>query len=376
MKSLKISLAILMTFLFFTESVLAASSNKILRASVIDASDPIEGSAIEVQPVAYKSASNEVCGFDLPEKQEYNADVLAIRRKLKIDEGEIFAVKVFLKNSGNMPWFSNSSTCLGPKMSLGTYNELDHPSIFYDPELKGWEANNRIAMDQLRVDPGEVASFTFEGNAGDDNDVYKEFYAPVLKEIKWLSEKQFPVEVIVGDFEGTGVDLRRKMSYANFSGSVNDIDLDAEKEVLVDLSEQKLRVKLGDHIIREFKVSTGKAATPTPKGEFKISLKQDVRIGGDAPHYIMPKYMMFKKGGYGFHALPSLGSANLRTKIKTLQASGKAVPTSLYEDDPFWSEALDHIGRPVSHGCIRLLPEDADFMYEFAEIGTKISISY
>jgi len=66
----------------------------------------------------------------------------------------------------------------------------------------------------------------------------------------------------------------------------------------------------------------------------------------------MPKWMMFRKGGYGIHALPSL-------------ANDRGV---------FWREALSHIGSPRSHGCIRLLPKDAEFAYNFADVGTTVTV--
>ncbi|MEK7276894.1 MAG: L,D-transpeptidase, partial [Chloroflexota bacterium] len=253
-----------------------------------------------------------------------------------------FRVKVFLKNTVTMRWFANKSLCLGPKMALGTDLERDRDSAFYAEELEGWEASNRVAMDQFRTNPGEIASFTFWGKAGNDPDIIKEYFTPVLKDIEWLNGAQFSFEVMIGDTGESASDLRKKISYANESGSVQDIDLNAEKVLIVDLSEQNLYVKLGDHVIRQTRVSTGAAATPTPVGETKLILKQEVRVGVKPPHYIMPYFQMFRAGGYGFHALPSLGRAN----------SGV-----------FWTEARNHIGIPVSHGCIRLLPEDAEWLF-------------
>ena len=78
-----------------------------------------------------------------------------------------------------------------------------------------------------------------------------------------------------------------------------------------------------------------------------------MRIGAKPPHYVMPKFMMFRQGGYGIHALPSLSRKG---------------------GDVFWTEARSHIGRPVSHGCIRVLPEDANFVYDFAEVGTPVDV--
>ena len=45
---------------------------------------------------------------------------------------------------------------------------------------------------------------------------------------------------------------------------------------------------------------------------------------------------------------------------------------------PVWPngyrEGEDHLGRPVSHGCIRLGLDSAKFMYEWSNIGTPIFI--
>lgn len=299
----------------------------------------------------------EECLFTVPEEKKYEAQVVAIRRKLRVEIGEIFRVKVFLKNTGTMPWFSNKSQCLGPKMSLGTDKPRDRASVLFADKIEGieatnWEGPNRIGMDQLRINPGEIASFTFWSSALQKADVLKEYFAPVLKNIQWVDNALFPIELVVGDTGDTPLALKKKMLFANASGSVADINLRGEKMIKLDLSEQKLWLLLDGKTVREFRVSTGASKTPTPVGETKILIKQEVRIAHKSPHYVMPKYMMYRSGGFGFHALPSLA----------------------HDGGIFWTEARNHIGRPVSHGCVRLLPEDADFMYEFTDIGTKVVI--
>lgn len=302
---------------------------------------------------------DEVCGFSLPEEESYDAEVVAIRRKLKVEPGEIFRVKVFIKNTGTMPWFSNESDCLGPKMSLGADKERDRDSALYATTLEGvedtnWEGANRIGMDQLRIDPGKIASFTFWSKASSEPDIIKEYFTPVLKDLTWIDDAQLSFEMMIGDTGDSASDLRKKLSYSSSSGSVLDINLDGERVILIDLSEQQMYVYLGDEIIRQFAVSSGAAATPTPVGTTEISLKQEVRVGSKSPHYIMPYFQMFRPSGYGLHALPSLGN----------------------DGGIFWTEALTHIGIPVSHGCVRILPEDAIWLYDFTEIGDTVTVQY
>ncbi|MFA6918293.1 MAG: L,D-transpeptidase [Candidatus Gracilibacteria bacterium] len=360
--SIFVTVAFSLAFVAFTTNVGFAWDVSDLNASVIRAdfkktvaklSKKIQTQAkVEIPQVPQVS-----CEYEVPKSEKYSAQVIEVRTKLRVETEEEFKVKVFMENTGNTPWFSAKSNCSGPIVNLGTDSERDHESVFYSPKANGGDSNwvgaNRVGLDQLRVDPGAVASFTFRVKAGEDPDVYKEYMTPVVEGVTWIDGAGVSFTVMIGDTgEDTAV-INKKMLFAGESGSVMELDLDAEKRIAVDLSEQKMTVYLGDHLVREFYVSTGAAKTPTPPGNYSISLKQEVRVGGKAPHYVMPKFMMFKAGGYGIHALPSLSRKG---------------------GDLFWTEARSHIGRPVSHGCIRVLPEDADFVYQYADIGTKVVV--
>jgi len=303
------------------------------------------------------SDEEENCSYTEPETRSFDAKFISVRRQLRVEPSEVFRVKVFMRNNSNITWFSTNSSCEGPKTSLGTDKERDRASAFYTPNIEGientnWTQENRVAMDQLRIEPGQIASFTFWSKAGQKTDFHKEYFTPMVEGSEWMENAQFSFEVMTGRSGESPVDLRKKVSYAIKSGSIAGIDLNAPKSIVVDLSDQKMLLRLGDRVIREFWVSSGKSSTPTPYGTTHIISKQNIRVGIASPHYIMPKFMMFRAGGYGIHALPSLGN----------------------DRGVFWTEAWNHIGRPVSHGCIRLLPRDANFVYDFAEIGTTVIV--
>ncbi len=128
------------------------------------------------------------------------------------------------------------------------------------------------------------------------------------------------------------------------------------KTIYIDLSEQKAMVIEKGNIIARYPVSSGAWETPTPKGEFQVHRKQTLRVSSLDVPYRMPYYMAFtENGSHGLHALPYLGESP--------QSSG------------FWQEARSHIGIPVSHGCVRFLPEDAAALFDWAEVGTKVYIN-
>jgi lipoprotein-anchoring transpeptidase ErfK/SrfK len=329
--------------------VAQAKTVKIMRTSVLhnDDVDDFE----ELDEDDNSAIFQENCAF-VPEddsEPDYDSQFLSIRKKLQVEMDEEVSVKVFLQNKGNRPWYSHQSRCSGRKVYLGADSPRDRASQFY---TTGWVSPNRIAMDQLRVNPGEIASFSFNINSGSETNAYMEYFTPVFEGFGWDEEDRIDLKLIVGEVKEEASNMRKRFLFAAESGSVMNFDLNGEKMVAVDLSEQKMNLLLDGKVIRKFTVSTGARATPTPVGDFSISLKQETRVGGQAPHYIMPKFQWFKAGGYGLHALPKLRNDN----------------------GLFWEEARNHIGIPVSHGCIRMLPEDADFAYEFTDIGTKLIV--
>ncbi len=124
------------------------------------------------------------------------------------------------------------------------------------------------------------------------------------------------------------------------------------KYIEVDLSSQSLYIMQGEVFGRRFGVSTGKWSTPTPVGEFTILNHMPV-AWSKAHSLYMPYWMAIKAAsgtydGYGIHGLPYWPSG--------------------------YVEGTNHIGTPVSHGCIRLGPGDEKFVYEWAENGTPIVI--
>ncbi len=294
------------------------------------------------------------CQFEMPEKAVYNAKFVAVRKKGVVAKGEIFETLIYVKNTGNTPWFSADSGCPYLITSMGTDKERDRTSELFTDDLlweSGWLGGNRIIMESKRVDPDELAIFKFWSRAPQKDMYLREFFTPVIEGVTWLDNARFHTDTRIGDGY---LDLAKKdlLKYIEYSGDLSNLNVEGAKKIDVSISKQKMWLKIGDMVIREFPVSTGTTRTPTPIGTTQISHKQEVRVAGSWPHYIMPKWMTYRAGGYGIHALPSLANDN----------------------GVFWREALNHIGTRRSHGCIRLLPGDAEFAYNFADIGTTVNV--
>lgn len=295
-----------------------------------------------------------VCAYVPPAKPEYSGEIMPTQIKVKVNKGDLFSVSMYVKNTGNTTWFGDSSGCKNfPYMHLGTARARDRGSVFYNPGDNRWVAANRIAMVEPRVDPGDVGTFTFSSYAPGVNDVFKEYFQPVVEGKQWLEDagNDMNIEVSI-DIGNTTSNDRKAALYLGKSSQASLIDLAAAPIIDVSLADQKMRLKFGDTVAREYNVSTGSYKTPTPQGEFKIKEKQELRIGGESPHYRMPMFQMFTNQGAGFHSLPYLAD----------------------DRGTFWNEALNHIGQPVSHGCVRLLPHDAEEFYKLTEVGWDVVI--
>lgn len=115
------------------------------------------------------------------------------------------------------------------------------------------------------------------------------------------------------------------------------------KQILVDLSEQMTYAYEDGVLLRSFLVSTGLPATPTVVGDFNIYVKyRAVRMTG--PGYDLPNvpYTMYFYAGYGLHGT-------------------------------YWH---NNFGHPMSHGCVNLRTPDAEWLYNWAPVGTPVRVVY
>ncbi len=120
------------------------------------------------------------------------------------------------------------------------------------------------------------------------------------------------------------------------------------RKIQIDLSDQKMYLYEGPDVIAEFLVSTGKRGMETPIGEFMVHGKSD-RAWSRMAGLWMPYWMVIIPSvGIGIHELPEWPNG--------------------------YKEGVDHLGVPVSHGCIRLGVGPAEFTYNWAEVGTKVEV--
>jgi lipoprotein-anchoring transpeptidase ErfK/SrfK len=111
----------------------------------------------------------------------------------------------------------------------------------------------------------------------------------------------------------------------------------------VDLSNQRLIAYEGETPVRWVTVSTGLPRTPTVTGRFKVYVKyRAADMSGPGYYLRQVPYVMYFYRGYGLHGT-------------------------------YWHS---NFGRPMSHGCVNLPTPEAQWLFNWASVGTPVVVHY
>jgi lipoprotein-anchoring transpeptidase ErfK/SrfK len=109
----------------------------------------------------------------------------------------------------------------------------------------------------------------------------------------------------------------------------------------IDLTKQEVTAYLGATSVRRFIVSTGTRAHPTVVGQFRVYAKyRAAPMSG--PGYYLPgvPFILYFYKGYSLHGT-------------------------------YWH---DNFGTPMSHGCVNMRTPEAEWLYNFASLGTLVNV--
>ncbi|KAB2855616.1 MAG: L,D-transpeptidase family protein, partial [Anaerolineae bacterium] len=113
------------------------------------------------------------------------------------------------------------------------------------------------------------------------------------------------------------------------------------KEIVVSVDNQRIYAYENGALVHSHLVSTGLPDTPTVYGDYHIYVKlaADDMAG---PGYYLPQvpYTMYFYQGYAIHGT-------------------------------YWHNSF---GRPMSHGCVNLPTSEAEWFFNWAEVGTLVRV--
>lgn len=177
----------------------------------------------------------------------------------------------------------------------------------------------------------------------------KKYFAQVLIKHKDESEDNFK-PIYSSSFKTTAPE---KKSGKDFETILKEAKINTGakikegKYIDLNLANQVLSTFENGKLLDSYMVSTGKRGMETPKGEFKVMAKK-IRPWSNKYKLYMPFFMQFTGQGHGIHELPEWPGG--------------------------YKEGANHLGTPVSHGCVRLGVGPAEQVYNWAETGTPVVI--
>jgi len=118
----------------------------------------------------------------------------------------------------------------------------------------------------------------------------------------------------------------------------SDVDWETETapsriEIVISKAAQEMSVYVDGALMQVFVVSTGRAGQRTPSGVFSVVRMHLMAYAPKYDNAPMPHSIFFTRQGHAIH-----GTGHLRT-----------------------------LGQPVSHGCVRLTEEAAEWLYEMVQ---------
>jgi lipoprotein-anchoring transpeptidase ErfK/SrfK len=131
--------------------------------------------------------------------------------------------------------------------------------------------------------------------------------------------------------------------YKPSTGTYVPVTGSGEHWIDVDLSQQRVYAYEGDTVVNSFVVSTGTWQTPTVTGKFSVWTKlRSTTMSGPGYYLTNVPYVMYFYKSYGLHGT-------------------------------YWH---NNFGTPMSHGCVNLSIPDAEWLYNFASVGTVVNVHY
>jgi lipoprotein-anchoring transpeptidase ErfK/SrfK len=223
---------------------------------------------------------------------------------------------------------------------LAAYNQIvDFDHVVIGQKLRIPPAGVTIVQAVVESMPG--ANGYHVVNKGDSLSVIGRRYNISVAELMALNDIADANTVRLGQM----LRLTRDVEPVGSIGAVDvaDAPVDGERKIVIDLSDQTLTAYQGGVVVMHSIVSTGKAATPTQTGEYAIYAKyKSQHMTGD--DYDLPgvPWVMYYDGEFAIHGA-------------------------------YWHS---NFGIPISHGCTNMTIPEAKSLYDWASVGTPVTVQW
>ncbi|MBU1083078.1 L,D-transpeptidase [Patescibacteria group bacterium] len=269
--------------------------------------------------------------------------------------GSTGSLRLTIQNTGRANWPINQVY-----LSSVLFNGIKNTESQFI--TSNWVDNYRIApmaSSPSIIRPREKVNFIIPLKSIKRPGVFQESFKPALEHLGFMDGDR--IDWLVG----TGGSA---IQYQNAAGE--------DKEIKIWLDDQRLWAIENGVVIMSAPVSTGMGGVyATPIGTYTTYNHID-RAYSSAYKLYMDNWMALKSTkyglkGYGIHALPHVNVNPNNPKFKG--KDGQLVGGRLYVDGR-WYEGYSHIGKKMSHGCVRLGLSTSKTLFDWTEDGTKVEV--
>lgn len=286
-------------------------------------------------------SADESASITVTESPTFAARFDSPNTEVYVGHDETYDLNVTMTNLSSIALATDGVT--STPLRLATVRpQTQEVSPFYNPGDPNWVTGNRIRANNgngLVVQPNEQVSFMASIRVPSQPGKYLLALNPVVEGVTFIKADDFLLTLIVDN--DTNPSAQYKAATA--------------KGIIVNTGTQRLHQQEGGDDINVFVVSTGKNGYNTPPGDYHVGHKNDVRYSR-AYNLYMDNWLglahdSYGFRGYGIHKLPYWKTRSGR----------------IYEGEA-------HLGRRVSHGCVRLGYNESKIVYDWAEVGTDVKI--
>jgi len=239
-------------------------------------------------------------------------------------------------------------------LRLGTIfptGDSDRPSVW---RTDTWLSSTRVSLTagNQPIRPNQVAVFSFTMKAPSYRGIYQESFMPLLEGERWLVGNPITLTFQVGE-------------------ELLIQETTSDKEIRIYRDTQQANWLENGIVIATLPVSSGKSGYTTPAGNYRIINQFEEAYSSKYSLYMGHWKGLAKEGvgfaGYGMHSLAYWKIKNQPYPDGTIYNGRLYINHRVYED-------VEHLGEPMSHGCIRFGINEARVMYDWAPIGTAVVV--
>ncbi len=212
-------------------------------------------------------------------------------------------------------------------------------------DVNGELADNIFELNMMEIEPiVETVVATYSGAStthvvepGQELALIARQYGVTTQDIIALNNITNPDLIYIGQ----QLLIPAEGAYSPSAADAPPAPLAVGKAIVVSTQEQRIYAYENGSLVRSHLVSTGRAQTPTIPGDYNIYIKH-VATNMRGPDYFLPDvpYTMYYHRGYGIHGT-------------------------------YWHNSF---GRPMSHGCVNLPTHEAQWFFNWAEVGTLVRV--